>query len=409
MSREQQVALSQVMAGTRQYNNLLSLFDNWDMYTESLEMSANAAGTLQKQQDIYMQSTEAHLKELKATWQDLYDSAINDDEINGGIDLLRNLVQTFDNFIDSFGGGIKTLGAFGAVFANVFNKQISGAIANFIENQSKMEQNIALLEKKRQTIETGAATSGLTQPGDQAELANVQTQLKYAERIQEVEAGISQEQYNQLTTLQVQMGELEKQAVLLEQEAETEMQRTLGAEQYQEYLNLNLQSQEEIDAHWSSILDKEQDELAIRQDAAKYLEEQVKFSQKMELTSEEIAEIQEEINGLIGRSTKELGKELKEATQDVDLNKATLKQKEKILNIVKKIVKEQEEEVQTAEKNAAAAEKQRKNKEEAARLRGQEGQLEIEFDDTMGYAEKASSIAERVMTVTGALSSLALT
>lgn len=409
MSREQQVALSQVMAGTRQYNNLLSLFDNWDMYTKSLEMSANAAGTLQKQQDIYMQSTEAHLKELKATWQDLYDSAINDDEINGGIDLLRNLVQTFDNFIDSFGGGIKTLGAFGAIFANVFNKQISGAIANFIENQSKMEQNIALLEKKRQTIETGAATSGLTQPGDQAELANVQTQLKYAERIQEVEAGISQEQYNQLTTLQVQMGELEKQAVLLEQEAETEMQRTLGAEQYQEYLNLNLQSQEEIDAHWSSILDKEQDELAIRQDAAKYLEEQVKFSQKMELTSEEIAEIQEEINGLIGRSTKELGKELKEATQDVDLNKATLKQKEKILNVVKKIVKEQEEEVQTAEKNAAAAEKQRKNKEEAARLRGQEGQLEIEFDDTMGYAEKATSIAERVMTVTGALSSLALT
>ena len=129
----------------------------------------------------------------------------------------------------------------------------------------------------------------------------------------------------------------------------------------------------------------------------------------MELTSEEIAEIQEEINGLIGRSTKELGKELKEATQDVDLNKATLKQKEKILNVVKKIVKEQEEEVQTAEKNAAAAEKQRKNKEEAARLRGQEGQLEIEFDDTMGYAEKATSIAERVMTVTGALSSLALT
>ena len=37
------------MAGTRQYNNLLSLFDNWDMYTEALETSANAAGTLQKQ------------------------------------------------------------------------------------------------------------------------------------------------------------------------------------------------------------------------------------------------------------------------------------------------------------------------------------------------------------------------
>jgi hypothetical protein len=219
------------------------------MYTDALEMSANAAGTLQEQQDIYMESTVAHLKELKATWQDLYDSAIDDDEINVGIDLITNLVQTFDNFIDSFGGGIKTIGALGAVIANVFNKQISASIANFVENQSKMEQNIALLDKKRQAIETGAATNGITRPGEQAELANVQTQLKYAEQIQQVEAGISQEQYNQLTNLQVQIGELEKQAVLLEQEAEAEMKRTLGAEEYQEYLKLDLQTQEEIDAH----------------------------------------------------------------------------------------------------------------------------------------------------------------
>ena len=54
LSREQQVALSQTMAGTRQYNNLLALFDNWSMYETALKTSANAAGALQKQQDIYM-------------------------------------------------------------------------------------------------------------------------------------------------------------------------------------------------------------------------------------------------------------------------------------------------------------------------------------------------------------------
>jgi TP901 family phage tail tape measure protein len=36
LSREQQVALSQTMAGTRQYNNLLALFDNWDMYEKAM-------------------------------------------------------------------------------------------------------------------------------------------------------------------------------------------------------------------------------------------------------------------------------------------------------------------------------------------------------------------------------------
>jgi paraquat-inducible protein B len=128
----------------------------------------------------------------------------------------------------------------------------------------------------------------------------------------------------------------------------------------------------------------------------------------MILSSEEVEEIQEEINGLINRTTKELGNELKASTKNVDFNKATLKQKEKILSVIQKIVKEQEDEVAAAERNAAAAEKQRKNNEEAARIREREGQLSIEFDDTMGYAEKATNIAERVMTVTGSLSSLAM-
>jgi len=47
LTNEQQVALAQTMAGTRQYNNLLALFNNWDMYTKALNTSANAAGTLQ--------------------------------------------------------------------------------------------------------------------------------------------------------------------------------------------------------------------------------------------------------------------------------------------------------------------------------------------------------------------------
>ena len=46
MSREQQIALAQTMAGTRQYNNLLALFDNWGMYEKAVQTSANAAGTL---------------------------------------------------------------------------------------------------------------------------------------------------------------------------------------------------------------------------------------------------------------------------------------------------------------------------------------------------------------------------
>ena len=72
LTREQQVNLAQTMAGQRQYSNLMALFENFDKYTEALTTAQNAAGTLQKQQNIYMDSTRAHLNELKAATEDLY-------------------------------------------------------------------------------------------------------------------------------------------------------------------------------------------------------------------------------------------------------------------------------------------------------------------------------------------------
>ena len=54
------------MAGQRQYSNLIALFDNFEEYNRALGIAQNAAGTLQKQQDTYMESTRAHLNQLKA-------------------------------------------------------------------------------------------------------------------------------------------------------------------------------------------------------------------------------------------------------------------------------------------------------------------------------------------------------
>ena len=48
----QQQAAAVAMAGKRQYNNLIALFENWDMYESALTTSQNSEGTLQKQQDF---------------------------------------------------------------------------------------------------------------------------------------------------------------------------------------------------------------------------------------------------------------------------------------------------------------------------------------------------------------------
>lgn len=54
------------LAGQRQYSRFMSLFENQDMYKQAVETSKNAVGELQSEQDIYMESTAAHLKQLDA-------------------------------------------------------------------------------------------------------------------------------------------------------------------------------------------------------------------------------------------------------------------------------------------------------------------------------------------------------
>ena len=94
-TKEQQVALAQTMAGTRQYNNLIALFDNWDMYTDAIETSKNSTGELQKQQDIYMESTEAHLQQLRTEAEKTYKTLFDDTAVKAMTDALTRIIKCF--------------------------------------------------------------------------------------------------------------------------------------------------------------------------------------------------------------------------------------------------------------------------------------------------------------------------
>lgn len=153
LSREQQVALSQIMAGTRQYNNLLSLFDNWDMYTEALETSANAAGTLQEQQDIYAESTKAHLQELSTSVEGVFDSMLDANMINTVTDALTPLVNGIERFIDSIGGGIGLLNIFGPLLMKAFGPQISESIVKANKNLQAIKDNKQSIDNKKATVQ----------------------------------------------------------------------------------------------------------------------------------------------------------------------------------------------------------------------------------------------------------------
>lgn len=152
MSREQQISLSQTVAGTRQYNNLLALFDNWGMYTKALETSGDAAGKLQEQQDIYMDRTVAHLQQLRTATEDLYDSLFETKSFNNLLDGITGAVDLLGNFADAIGGGGNVLLALGSIGSKVFSKQLAGGIATFINNMQTAKNNATQLRAELEIL-----------------------------------------------------------------------------------------------------------------------------------------------------------------------------------------------------------------------------------------------------------------
>lgn len=174
-SKEQQIALAQVMAGTRQYNNLIALFDNWDKYTAALNMSANAAGTLNEQQDIYMQSTQAHLQQLSTATEGVFDSLLGGEDINKVVDAIIPIVEGVESVIDAVGGGAGVLQLFGPMLLRSFSPEIAQQILTIHHNLQAVASNKQALQNLHETINTFTNIQGVE--GATEELMEYERQL----------------------------------------------------------------------------------------------------------------------------------------------------------------------------------------------------------------------------------------
>ncbi len=148
LTQDQKMAMAQTVAGTRQYTQLISLLDNWGDMEKNLETAANAEGALQEQQDIYMDSLKAHLEQLSAAKEDLFDSFTNADSLKDLVDVLTVVINLSGDFIDSIGGGGNALMSLGAIATRIFSSQIAEGIQTSINNFSAWKNNIDQIEQK---------------------------------------------------------------------------------------------------------------------------------------------------------------------------------------------------------------------------------------------------------------------
>lgn len=179
LADDQKVALAQNVAGVRQYTQLMSLMENWDFFQKNVDSARNATGSLQKQQEIYLESTEAHLQKVATEAERTYDILFDTKAINKFSDALSGALKILNTFLGSFGSGMNAIAFLGASTTSFLSKQIGSGLGKAVVNQENKKENEAKFSAYAELANAGMA--------ENADNKDSQTYKAYAEDLENVE------------------------------------------------------------------------------------------------------------------------------------------------------------------------------------------------------------------------------
>lgn len=142
-SKDTQIALAQVVGGVRQYNQIISLMDNWSAFKQNVSIAETSAGSLDEQAEIYAESWEAARNRVTAAAQGIYDALINEDVFIKLDDIFTHLLQGVSGVVKGMGGMIPIIGTIGGFVTQKFAKEMPVAL-------NRITQNFAILSGKAQ-------------------------------------------------------------------------------------------------------------------------------------------------------------------------------------------------------------------------------------------------------------------
>lgn len=211
LAKDQQIALAQTVAGVRQYNQLVSLMDNWnngdnDSMKANLNTAYNATGTLTEQAEIAGESWEAARDRVTAAAEAIYASLLDEDFFIGFLNVLEDILTGADRVIDSMGGLKGVLSSIGVIATKVFSDQISQGLRNMVYNlqMSTEAGRNYVRQSKVDELEAMGKDLSLGMAGEGSEVG-MAMRKQYSEQIQlQAELATRQDQMNETELSHIQ-------------------------------------------------------------------------------------------------------------------------------------------------------------------------------------------------------------
>ena len=208
LTKEQQVYLASTMAGQRQMNNLVALFDNWGQYQQMVNTSLSSAGALEQKNDRYLESLSAHMNSFKAAAEGVQDTIINENDLKALYDAGTKILNLFNNFTQGIGGTHNALLALGSVMGRTFSNDLANGLVKIIQNFQAVQDNLHQTQAELDIIQQYKNFNLGNQTIDQL--------VEWKTRILDFGDAISQNEQKVLNSMMQEYVEIENQKIAWE-------------------------------------------------------------------------------------------------------------------------------------------------------------------------------------------------
>ena len=129
LARDEQIALSQSVAGIRQYTQFMALMDNWDVMERNLQITEEANGALTEQQKIYEESTKAAEERMKVAKEAIMTTLLGGDDLTNLYNIGAGALEIINELLEAFGGLPTILLAVATALTKVYQPQIASFLS----------------------------------------------------------------------------------------------------------------------------------------------------------------------------------------------------------------------------------------------------------------------------------------
>lgn len=139
-SSKQQLAIAQLVGGTRQYGQFLTLMNNFDKYQDLLG-SANMedGSTLEQQYTASLDSIESHAQNAAESMRRAFGQLFDEDLLKGAFTTIEGIGDILGSIIQTLGGGVGII----TQIAAALSSKVGPALANAAKNATTFVNNLS--------------------------------------------------------------------------------------------------------------------------------------------------------------------------------------------------------------------------------------------------------------------------